>query len=156
MPELPEVETIASDMRPHLEGRRILRARVLRPDILRRIRRPAFERGLARRLVQKVGRRAKHLVILLDDGARLVIQPRMTGGMTLSTGRDRDPYRCLELELDDGTRVAYRDVRRLGAVFLLTPEAWRRYDAAIGPEPLEPGFTPRQLEGILAPVAGRY
>jgi len=155
MPELPEVETIASDVRPHLEGARIERARVFKPDVLRSVSRPAFEHGLSGRTVTRVGRRAKHLVLSLDNGARVVIQPRMTGallvdGAGLEVRGARDPYDVLEFRLDSGERVHYRDVRRLGAVFLLTPTAWARYDAAIGPEPLEPDFTPARLTAILA------
>jgi formamidopyrimidine-DNA glycosylase len=35
----------------------------------------------------------------------------------------------------------YRDVRRLGTLLLLNEKQWAAYDAAIGPEPLDPGFT---------------
>jgi formamidopyrimidine-DNA glycosylase len=149
MPELPEVETIAADVRPHLQGATIIRARLLKTDVLRRIRRPAFERGLAGRRVITVGRRAKHLVFELDDGARLVIQPRMTGAMLVD--RDNaDPYTVLRLELDSGKTARFRDVRRLGVILLLDGRAWSRYDAAIGPEPLDPAFTPERLGSILS------
>jgi formamidopyrimidine-DNA glycosylase len=147
MPELPEVETIAADVRPHLQGATIRRARILKPDVLRRIRRPAFERGVSGRRVVTVGRRAKHLVLTLDDDARVVIQPRMTGAMLVDDAPD--PYTVLRLELASGKVVRFRDVRRLGAIFLLLPAAWRRYDAAIGPEPLEPAFTAERLAAAL-------
>jgi len=157
MPELPEVETIARDVRPHLEGRTIVTARLFKTDVLRQIRRPAFERGVRGRQVRSVGRRAKHVVLELDDGRRVVIQPRMTGsllvdrrGSTVDRGRrPRDPYDVLHLDLDSGARIRYRDVRRLGAIFLLSPTQWTRYDAALGPEPLEPSFTPDSLAAIL-------
>jgi formamidopyrimidine-DNA glycosylase len=131
MPELPEVETIAADVRPHLQGVTIRRAQVLRPDVLRRIRRPAFERALAGRRIVRVGRRAKHLVFELDDSARLVIQPRMTGAMLVDD--EPDPYTVLRLELDsrkeacwiakvDPSRPAHRlsalEVRRLHAAIV--------------------------------------
>jgi len=148
MPELPEVETIAADVRPHLQGATILRARILKPDVLRRVRRPAFERALTGRRVLAVGRRAKHLVIELDNGARLVIQPRMTGAMLVD--RDvADPYTVLRLELDTGLTARFRDVRRLGAIFLLDERAWSRYDADIGPEPLDAAFTADRLADAL-------
>ncbi len=154
MPELPEVETIAADVRPHLTGARILAAHVLRPDVLRGIGRPAFERGVSGCTVRRVSRRAKHLVIELNDDNRVVIQPRMTGSLLVSRrqgpGRREDPYDVLHLRLHTGLLVRYRDVRRLGVVLLLTPAAWRRYDAAIGPEPLEPTFTPQRLARSLA------
>jgi formamidopyrimidine-DNA glycosylase len=147
VPELPEVETIAADVRPHLQGATIRRARVLKPDVLRRIRRPAFERRVTGRRVTAVGRRAKHLVITLDDDARIVIQPRMTGALLVDDAPD--PYTVLRLELDAGKVVRFRDVRRLGTIFLLSPAAWRGYDAGIGPEPLDPAFTAATLAAAL-------
>jgi formamidopyrimidine-DNA glycosylase len=151
VPELPEVETIARDIRPLLEGVRVRSVRVLKPDVLRGVGRPAFERALAGRAVKSVGRRAKHLVVLLDDGRRLVIQPRMTGSVLVTRpARTRDPYAAIEARLSSGRLLTYRDVRRLGAVHLLTPEAWARYTGRIGPEPLEPAFTPGRLGEALA------
>jgi len=151
VPELPEVETIARDVRPLLEGAAFQSARVLKPDILRGVTRSAFERALAGRVVRAVGRRAKHLVILLDDGRRVVIQPRMTGSLLVTRrGGRRDPYAAIEARLSTGGLLTYRDVRRLGAVHLLTPRAWERYTARIGPEPLEPDFTAQRLAAALA------
>jgi formamidopyrimidine-DNA glycosylase len=151
VPELPEVETIARDVRPLLEGAVFRSARVLKPDILRGVTRSAFERALAGRVVRAVGRRAKHLVILLDDGRRIVIQPRMTGSLLVTRrGGGRDPYAAIEATLSTGGLLTYRDVRRLGAVHLLTPRAWERYTARIGPEPLERDFTAQRLAAALA------
>lgn len=151
MPELPEVETIARDVRPLLEGAAFRSARVLKPDVLRGVTRPAFERALRGRVVRTVRRRAKHLVIALDDGRRLVIQPRMTGSLLVTGGgRRHDPYAAIEATLSTGGLLTYRDVRRLGAVHLLTPKAWERYTARLGPEPLEPDFTVPRLAAALA------
>ena len=148
---------MARDIRPHLAGRTIRRARLYKSDVLRRIRRTAFERGLEGRRVRAVGRRAKHVVIELDDGRRLVIQPRMTGSFGVRgpgsgvRGRRAGPrapdpdYIVLDLELDSGSIVYYRDVRRLGALFLLDGKGWAAYDRAIGPEPLDRSFTAQRL-----------
>ena len=150
MPELPEVETIARDVRPFLVGATIRRVQVLRSDVLRGISRSAFRRSLEGRSVEAVTRRAKHLVILLDDGSRLVIQPRMTGSLTVALRPDADPYAVIEAHLSTGRRLRYRDVRRLGAVHLLSPAAWTRYTARIGPEPLERSFSAARLADALA------
>ena len=49
--------------------------------------------------------------------------------------------------------LVYRDVRRLGTLLLLDARQWAAYDAAIGPEPLDPAFTAEQLaERIFAAV----
>jgi formamidopyrimidine-DNA glycosylase len=172
VPELPEVETMARDIRPALAGATITAVRLYKPDILRKIRRPAFEAALEGRRVRSVSRRAKHVVIELDDGKRIIVQPRMTGsfgvriadvGLRARRSKRRarlpqsairnpqsDPYVCLELELDSGNTVFYRDVRRLGCVFLLGEAGWEKYDRALGPEPLEPAFTAALLADILA------
>ena len=151
MPELPEVETIARDVRPHLVGATIRAVRVTRPDVLRGVGRRAFERALAGRRFVAVGRRAKHLVLVLDDGLRLVIQPRMTGSLVVTPGAaSADRYVVIRASLSTGRALAYRDVRRLGAVHLLTPAQWTRYTERIGPEPLGRGFTAARLAAVLA------
>jgi formamidopyrimidine-DNA glycosylase len=150
MPELPEVETMARDIRPHLVGARLVRLRVLKPDVLRRVRRPRFERALAGRRVVSVGRRAKHLVIALDDGHRVVIQPGMTGSVQVLGRSVPDPYAVIEADLSTRRRFRYRDVRRIGRVYLLSARQWTRYDASWGPEPLAPDFTAESLARVLA------
>jgi len=150
VPELPEVETIARDVRPFLVGATLTRVRLFKSDVLRGVGRAAFLRALEGRAVEAVDRRAKHLVILLDDGNRLIIQPRMTGSLTVERDEETDPYAVIEADLSTGGRLRYRDVRRLGAVHLLGVTAWERYTAKIGPEPLEKGFTPARLAAALA------
>jgi formamidopyrimidine-DNA glycosylase len=56
----------------------------------------------------------------------------------------------LTAELDDGRWMVYRDVRRLGTLLLLNETAWRAYDGAIGPEPLDPSFTAQAMGRIFA------
>lgn len=149
MPELPEVETIAADLRPSLSGARILRARVRAADILEGITPTAFSRAVSGRRITAVTRRAKHLVLLLDDGNRVVVQLRMTGAFLVTRSRREGPYACFTLDLDGGRHLVYRDVRRLGVVLVLTPARWATYTARLGPEPLEPGFTPAVLAHAL-------
>lgn len=168
MPELPEVETIASDVRPLLTGRTIAAVRVFKADILKKVSRRSFEQRVTGQLVRAVGRRAKNLVLELDDEHRIVIQPGMTGGFLVDpAGRAKggkgdkggkggkggmgspDPYDVIHFRLDSGRLARYRDVRRLGRVYLLTAAQWARHDAAIGPEPLNPAFTAERLLEIL-------
>src|SRR5437763_15257363 len=62
-----------------------------------------------------------------------------------------DPYRRAVVTLDDGSDVAYRDVRRFGTWLLLEPEEFDAYLAKrVGVEPLEPGFTAKTLAARLA------
>ena len=147
MPELPEVETIVRDIRPGLVGRTILSARLSHDDVLRGVTRRSLLRGLRGARVEEVTRRAKHAVIRIA-ARRLVVQPGMTGSLQVHDrplGQGESRYAVLRAALDDGRELVYRDVRRLGTLLWLDDAGWRRYHAAIGPEPLDPYFTPGAL-----------
>jgi formamidopyrimidine-DNA glycosylase len=147
MPELPEVETIVRDIRPALLGRRLDRVSLSHDDVLRGVTRRRLVRALNGSTVRDVFRRAKHAVLDLGE-RRLVVQPGMTGSLIVhdrALAGDQRHYTVLRAALDDGRELVYRDVRRLGTLLLLDARGWSRYDAAIGPEPLDAGFTPQRL-----------
>jgi formamidopyrimidine-DNA glycosylase len=153
VPELPEVETIARELRPVLTGRRIKTAALRKADVLRRVSKPRLLKTLRGNTVVGVERRAKHAVIRLGSGHRLVIQPRMTGSLIVherALDADEARYAVLTCTLDDGRLFVYRDVRRLGTVWLLDDRGWSAYDARLGPEPLVPEFTPAAFAARLA------
>jgi formamidopyrimidine-DNA glycosylase len=143
VPELPEVETIRAALAPRLEGRRLERVEILDP----RLTRPHDLFEVAEELegdrVVAVERRGKYLLIRLESGLGLLVHLRMTGGFHW---RETTHERAL-LELDDGTRLAYRDVRRFGTWLVLEDAELEPYLATKnGPEPLGPRFTSRWLE----------
>jgi formamidopyrimidine-DNA glycosylase len=151
MPELPEVETIVRELRPRVVGRTLRDVALSHDDVLRGTTRRRLVRGLEGAVVRGLGRRAKHAVFDLGD-RRLVVQPGMTGSLTVHERpltKEERRYAVLSARLDDGRRLVYRDVRRLGTLLLLDDQGWRAYDSAIGPEPLDPGFTADQLLAIL-------
>jgi len=151
MPELPEVETIVRELRPRVVGRTLREVALSHDDVLRGTTRRRLVRGLEGATVRSLGRRAKHAVFDLGD-RRLVVQPGMTGSLTVHerplTPEERR-YAVLSARLDNGRRLVYRDVRRLGTLLLLDERGWRAYDTAIGPEPLDPEFTAERLLAIL-------
>jgi len=159
MPELPEVETIVRELAPRLEGHCIARARLVKTDVLRRVSKPRLLRILRGNTFEQVSRRAKHAVLRLASGHRLVVQPRMTGSLVVHDRpltKDESRYAVLICTLEDGRRFVYRDVRRLGTVWLLDEKAWTAYTNRIGPEPLEETFTPfvfaDRLQGTRAAI----
>ena len=152
MPELPEVETIVRELAPRLEGRRIVDAQLRKTDVLRRVSKPRLLTTLRGNAVDEVRRRAKHAVFRLASGHRLIVQPRMTGSLVVhehALTPDERKYAVLICTLDDGRLFVYRDVRRLGTVWLLDERGWAAYTSRIGPEPLDETFTPFVFAGRL-------
>lgn len=152
MPELPETETIARDLDREMRGRRITTVHVTRSDVLREVGALALQRRVAGTTVTRVWRRAKLIVLDLSTGERLVVQPRFTGALLLDSGALPDAerrYSTIELVLDDGRSVHYRDIRRLGTVALMNPQRFADYTSNLGVEPLDPSFTAEHLSATL-------
>ena len=154
MPELPETETIARDLDAAIGGgrRRIVGVEVTRPDVLRVVDAAELARRTTGATIERCWRRAKLVVIDLSTADRIVVQPRFTGALLLDAGaldeRERR-YSTLAFDLDDGRRLHYRDIRRLGTVALMTPAEFAAYEAGLGVEPLGPDFSAARLSGIL-------
>lgn len=154
MPELPETETIARDLDEALRGARIIGAVVERGDVLRFVDGAELARRVAGATIHRAWRRAKLVVLDLDTGDRLVVQPRFTGALLVEAPGAPLPERerrfsRLHLPLADGRALHYRDIRCLGTVALMDPGRWAGYEASLGAEPLEPGFTADHFSGIL-------
>jgi formamidopyrimidine-DNA glycosylase len=152
MPELPEVETVMRGLRQRLEGRRIVRAAANRPDL-----RWPLPDGLEQRLtgawVEGFRRRGKYILMRLAGGDSMLLHLGMSGRIVLGPARPNQPtpHEHLVLETDDGWRMGFVDPRRFGSVDLVpTPdEDAHRLLAELGPEPLEPGFSPARLAAAL-------
>ncbi len=148
MPELPEVETIVRDLAPRLAGSRLSSPRIHKTDVLRGISRGRMLRLLDGARIRCVTRRAKHAVLELDSGHRLVFQPGMTGSLLIYPGRltaEQRRYAVLETGIGGREKLVYRDVRRIGTIRLLDERGWASYTDRIGPEPVDPDFDPVEL-----------
>jgi formamidopyrimidine-DNA glycosylase len=167
MPELPEVETVARQLEPELEGHRIELLEVLDDRWSRPI--PAAELGAAvsGRTIEGLGRRGKYLLLGLDGGQTLVMHLRMTGNLVLVEGDDvldpSDGRRLYEAErstsarhlrarfvLDDGREVWFTDPRRFGEAFLIDDADLPVRFAKLGVEPFSPEFTAEALGEMAA------
>ena len=152
MPELPETETIARDLDASVAGQRITSVAVTKPDVLREVAATEFARRLPGTTITRCWRRAKLVVLDLDSGDHLVVQPRFTGALLIDDGSLAETERrfsTLALTLDDGRLLHYRDIRRLGTVSLMSAARFASYSAALGAEPLDPALSPERLSVLL-------
>jgi len=156
MPELPEVETICRGLALRLEGRRLARAVQRRQDL--RFPLPdRFAERLTGRRIESIGRRAKYILMRLDDGNVLLCHLGMSGRMIFSNAAARfdpsrlDPHDHVILETEDGTLLRYNDARRFGMMDLV-PKAdlpGHKLLAGLGPEPLGNEFNGPMLAAAL-------
>jgi formamidopyrimidine-DNA glycosylase len=140
MPELPEVETVRRGLAAAVSGRRIAAVDV--HD--RRLRKPLardFAARLVGRRIDRVRRRAKYLLLDLDDGATWLVHLGMTGTMAVVPG-DEVPrtHTHVVVGLDDGRTIRFHDPRRFGLMRVGNADRLTEL-AALGPEPLEPEFS---------------
>jgi formamidopyrimidine-DNA glycosylase len=152
VPELPEVETIRRELEPLLVGRKIVRTEIVDSRLTRPLAAEELAAGLDGERISLLDRRGKYLLVRFESERTLVVHLRMTGSLRhRRAGGELLPYERARLELDDGSELVYRDVRRFGTWQLLEAGELAGYLASrVGPEPLAPDFTPELLRGRLA------
>jgi len=143
MPELPEVETIKNELAPHVIGRQITGVTLLWEGIVRHPSAEEFRSRLPGQEITGLTRRGKYLSFHLASGETLIIHLKMTGGLWLIPP---DRFTRAVVNLDNGS-IFFRDPRKFGSMWLVRDSSILK---KLGVEPLEPGFTPRMLAGLLA------
>jgi formamidopyrimidine-DNA glycosylase len=134
MPELPEVETVRRGLAPVLEGARFAKVEQRRADL-----RFPFPTNFAKRLkgrrVERLDRRAKYLLVWLDDGEVLAMHLGMSGRFVIENGSGKSHRKILGefvqqagedgkhdhliLTMSNGAVIRYNDARRFGYMTLI-------------------------------------
>jgi len=152
VPELPEVETIAADLRPHLLGRTIVRCDLRFPTIVRHPEPEMFVDLIAGLRIESVSRRGKYILVGLEESRVLVVHLGMSGQLRLvEASTPIADHTHAIFELDDGRQLRYRDPRRFGRILLGTEPALLEARALprLGPEPIDPAFGADDLYALL-------
>ena len=148
MPELPEVETIVADLRPHLVGRTIVHCELRFPAIVRHPEPERFIDSITGLRIEGVGRRGKFMLTALGAGRMLVVHLGMSGQLRLvDAGVEIENHTHVILDLDDGRQLRYRDPRRFGRLLLGTEDELLTSGTLpkLGPEPIDPTFDADEL-----------
>lgn len=148
MPELPEVETIKRGLNQFLPGKRITRI-VVRDS---RLRWPVAESKLKKWLVggeiRQVERRAKYLLVRMQNAATLILHLGMSGRLLLlANATPLDKHDHVVFYFADGFELRFRDPRRFGMVDAVAADEIERHPrlVGLGLEPLARGT----LAGLL-------
>ncbi len=149
MPELPEVETTVRGLARFLDGERIVRVAVNRPD-LRRPFPPGLVQSLTGARISGLSRRAKYGLIHTERAETMIFHLGMSGRWRIDPDQlGKHDHLVIETA---GHSFALNDARRFGSVDLVDTallDDWPQF-AALGPEPLGDGLNPAQLAGALA------
>jgi formamidopyrimidine-DNA glycosylase len=153
VPELPEVETIARNLRqgtggaPSLIGQTVQNVRLLwsrtlaEPDV------NTFQGLLPGQKVVEIGRRAKFLTITLSESI-LVFHLRMSGDLRVEPSESPlAKHDRMVLDFQSGWRLSFNDTRKFGRVWLVNDTL--RLFAPLGPEPDDPELTPKRFYEML-------
>ncbi|MEE9367354.1 MAG: bifunctional DNA-formamidopyrimidine glycosylase/DNA-(apurinic or apyrimidinic site) lyase [Pontiella sp.] len=136
MPELPEVETIARQLRARgVEGREILSVKINWAPTVEPLSTAQFSTQVCGTTINEISRVGKWLLFSLSSGQTLMIHLRMAGSFALEKGtHDR-----IVVKLSDGLTLFYRDTRKFGR--------WKLVDdpqvilSKLGPDALTRQFT---------------
>jgi len=152
MPELPEVEIHARNLRVWAVGRAVRRAQVLDPMLGRGG--SGWERDLEGREVLGVEREAKYLLLALAGERTLVAHLRMTGRFLRDdyVATDPAPPTRFALDLEDGVRLRFEDRRRFGRLWACATSEARRLPelAGLGPDALRAPTSAERLAALAA------
>ncbi len=149
MPELPEVETIARNLRlghqgaPALPGQTFSSVTMRWPRHIGEPAPGAFRRRIRQQTIQGVLRRGKYLVLPLSD-ACLLVHLKMSGDLVVvPSDSPAGRFDRTVLHLQSGWDLRFSDARKFGRLFLVTDPSPRL--GALGPDPLDEAFTPEAL-----------
>jgi len=143
MPELPEVETFARALKPELVGKTVLSTDLRWARTLATPSPVQFKKQIVGQRIVDVSRRAKYLILRLEDYSFLV-HLRMSGDLIIRRGKIKpEKHDRLLLHLSNQNYLAFNDTRKFGRVWLTNKPD--EILGKLGPEPLEEQFTAQWL-----------
>lgn len=165
MPELPEVQTVVSQLERKVVGRTIRGfwtewAKAVRPSVA------GFERAVVGARIAGVRRIGKHIVIDLGGGHSVVIHLKMTGHLLVKDRENAkseawdDPYNRFihhRFALSGGTRIEFSDMRKFAWMEAVPTDDVERLKSvrALGVDALSPRFDRKYFNALLDRKSGQ-
>ena len=151
MPELPEVETIVRQLQKKVAGKRIKTAEAYDGMVDSKIKSiPAVS-------IQNVWRRAKYIIMELDNGQYILTHLGMTGHFHFVDSKHisnhHQRFMVAKFLFSDGSFLTHNSIRKFGHMRLVNRKRLQHILDKHGPEPLDKNFTLRQFQEILVKKA---
>lgn len=143
MPELPEAQTITSDLKDNVSGYTIIKAWISAgyPKIENK---EEFAKNVGGKKIVTAKRIAKNILLELEDGNHILIHLAMTGQVLLLKMEEKHgkhAHVVLQLKKDDDVKIlTFADTRMFGKMALLSPEDVEKLKQKYGPEPVDPNL----------------
>jgi formamidopyrimidine-DNA glycosylase len=139
MPELPEVETVTRGLARTIIGKTIA---AFDCDTKKMLNHPLafYRKTLREKKIIEINRRAKMIIVKLNDGWNILVHLKMTGQLVYGCQRNRFTHAVFTFR--DQTHLYFNDVRKFGWLRLFTDaELIKHLDHDLGPEPLDSAYT---------------
>ncbi len=121
MPEWPDLHVLRERLAKRLEGRSITAVTLKEPIVVRATEDPGAM--LVGRRFESVAHRGKFLLFTLDGGITIVLNPMLSGLLTVVPhGTKVKATTCVTLALDDGDDLRYLDDTKMGKLYLIRGE----------------------------------
>lgn len=151
MPELPEAEYMVRRLRETAAGT-IAKVKILRSGMTGDQPARLLPKLAAHQPIVHFGRRAKSVLIELANAHTIRIRLGMSGHVYhVPDAKALPKYTRIAFLLDQGGALAFEDARTFGDVTIHPNADLPQVFADLGPEPLDPAFTP----AVLAQALGR-
>ena len=149
MPELPEVETVSQGIKSKLLNHKISKVIVKRRDLRFRMD-TKLEQKITNTKINSVSRRAKYVLINLDNGLTVIIHLGMSGRIVvedLKSSKNIFKHTHLEIITTGKKKMKFIDPRRFGSVLLHETNNLNTHKLIknLAPEPLTKEFNATYL-----------
>ena len=154
MPELPEVETIKNQLKAKIKSKTIKKIEVKLSKIVKDTSMVFFKKKVIGSKIKNIERRAKLLIIHLNNGYSLVVHLKLSGQLIYypKLEQKKEKYTHLIYYFSDNSCLCYNDLRQFGYVKLIKTIDLEKFfqQKDLGPEPLAKNFTFKKFKELLS------
>ena len=148
MPELPEVQTIVSDLKKAIVGKKIVSFESSFTKALKSGTLTDFKKNIIGEKIIGVERIGKNIVINLNSGMTILVHLKMTGQLVSSESPEKTKHLHHCFILNKGSLCFY-DIRKFGTLSLIETSQLKDKFSKLGTDPLSKEFSLEKLKGLL-------